>query len=232
MLVLHTDSQCWQSVAHVSVAWVLQVPLQAVDLSHVSILYTQGDMAAITPIYDYNFQASLPSDLFFNTPCSHAPLLCRLWRHHWRNAVMAWAHCVSVCLNLLHMSWKHQGQALPDQPLSKQVVFTKLAESSWRTLLFWIGPPGLVIASLSLLTLAEPRSSSANAVTSLMNALKPKPKPRIAAEDLVTATQYSRVRPSQLCMLPAYACLLTMRRSSRLCTLVTFLYAFLILCPV
>ena len=39
-------------------AWVLQVPLQAVDLSHVSILYTQGDMAAITPIYDYNFQAS------------------------------------------------------------------------------------------------------------------------------------------------------------------------------
>ena len=40
---------------------VLQVPLQAVDLSHVSILYTQGDMAAITPIYDYNFQASLSS---------------------------------------------------------------------------------------------------------------------------------------------------------------------------
>ena len=38
---------------------LMQVPLQAVDLSHVSILYTQGDMAAITPIYDYNFQASL-----------------------------------------------------------------------------------------------------------------------------------------------------------------------------
>lgn len=37
----------------------MQVPLQAVDLSHVSILYTQGDMAAITPIYDYNFQAGL-----------------------------------------------------------------------------------------------------------------------------------------------------------------------------
>ncbi|CAK0735377.1 hypothetical protein CVIRNUC_000571 [Coccomyxa viridis] len=104
------------------------VPLQAVDLSHVSILYTQGDMAAITPIYDYNFQ----------------------------------------------------------------VVFTKLAESSWRTLLFWIGPPGLVIAGLSLLTLAEPRSSNANAVTSLVNAFKPKQKPRIAAEDMVTATQYSR----------------------------------------
>ena len=39
--------------------WLVQVPLQAVDLSHVSILYTQGDMAAITPIYDYNFQAGL-----------------------------------------------------------------------------------------------------------------------------------------------------------------------------
>ena len=32
-----------------------QVPLDAVDLSHVSILYTQGEMAAITPIYDYDF---------------------------------------------------------------------------------------------------------------------------------------------------------------------------------
>ena len=75
-----------------------------------------------------------------------------------------------------------------------QVVFTKLAESSWRTLLFWIGPPGLVIAGLALLTLAEPRTSSSNFVTSLMNALRPKPKTQVAAEDMVTATQYSRVR--------------------------------------
>ena len=29
----------------------LQVPLDSLDLSHVSILYTQGEMAAITPIY-------------------------------------------------------------------------------------------------------------------------------------------------------------------------------------
>ena len=36
-----------------------------------SILYTQGDMAAITPIYDYNFQVSLPSD-----HCSHALFPC------------------------------------------------------------------------------------------------------------------------------------------------------------
>ena len=34
---------------------VTMVPLDAVDLSHVSILYTQGEMAAITPIYDYDF---------------------------------------------------------------------------------------------------------------------------------------------------------------------------------
>ena len=42
-----------------------QVPLDIVDLSHVSILYTVGDMAAITPIYDYNFQVGtfLPSVL-------------------------------------------------------------------------------------------------------------------------------------------------------------------------
>ena len=41
-----------------------QVPLDIVDLSHVSILYTQGDMAAITPIYDYNFQVGLNWPLF------------------------------------------------------------------------------------------------------------------------------------------------------------------------
>ena len=29
----------------------MQVPLNSLDLSHVSILYTQGEMAAITPIY-------------------------------------------------------------------------------------------------------------------------------------------------------------------------------------
>ena len=73
-------------------------------------------------------------------------------------------------------------------------MFTKLAESSWRTLLFWIGPPGLVIAGLALLTLAEPRTSSSNFVTSLMNALKPKSKTQVAAENMVTATQYSRVQ--------------------------------------
>ena len=109
--------------------------------------------------------------------------------------------------NILHTSLDHPVHLWPDRFLYVQVVFTKLAESSWRTLLFWIGPPGLVIAGLSLLTLAEPRSSNANAVTSLVNAFKPKQKPRIAAEDMVTATQYSRVWPSQPCMPPAYACL-------------------------
>lgn len=89
--------------------------------------------------------------------------------------------------------------------MALQVVFTKLAESSWRTLLFWIGPPGLVIAGLSLLTLAEPRTSSANFVTSLMRALKPRPKSQVAAEDIVPATQYSRVGLSDV----SYACILS-----------------------
>ena len=89
--------------------------------------------------------------------------------------------------------------------MALQVVFTKLAESSWRTLLFWIGPPGLVIAGLSLLTLAEPRTSSANFVTSLMRALKPRPKSQAAAEDMVPAPQYSRVGLSAA----SYACILS-----------------------
>lgn len=46
----------------------VQVPLDAVDLSHVSILYTQGEMAAITPIYDYNFQVRLRTRHFFASP--------------------------------------------------------------------------------------------------------------------------------------------------------------------
>ena len=92
-----------------------------------------------------------------------------------------------------------------------QVVFTKLAESSWRTLLFWIGPPGLVIAGLALLTLAEPRTSSANFVTSLMNALKPKARIQIAPEDMVTATQYSRVRHALVCQNPLVHCLCSSR---------------------
>ncbi len=42
----------------------MQVPLDNVDLSLVSVLYTEGNMAAIVPIYDYNFQVT-------NTPITH-----------------------------------------------------------------------------------------------------------------------------------------------------------------
>ncbi len=38
----------------------LQVPLNSLDLSHVSILYTQGEMAAITPIYVRHLPETLP----------------------------------------------------------------------------------------------------------------------------------------------------------------------------
>ena len=34
----------------------MQVPIDSLDLSLVSILYTQGDQAAIVPNYNYNFQ--------------------------------------------------------------------------------------------------------------------------------------------------------------------------------
>lgn len=33
----------------------MQVPLDSVDPSRQSLLYTQGDQAAVTPIYDYDF---------------------------------------------------------------------------------------------------------------------------------------------------------------------------------
>ena len=75
----------------------MQVPLDAVDLQHVSLLYTQGEMAAVAPIYDYDFK----------------------------------------------------------------ILTETMSEASWRQLLFWLGPPGLVIGALALFTLKEPRSARA-----------------------------------------------------------------------
>ena len=71
------------------------MPLDAVDLQHVSLLYTQGEMAAVAPIYDYNFK----------------------------------------------------------------ILTETLTEASWRQLLFWLGPPGIVIGALALFTLREPRTA-------------------------------------------------------------------------
>lgn len=80
---------------------VSQVPLDAVDLQHVSLLYTQGEMAAVAPIYDYDFR----------------------------------------------------------------ILSEIVSEASWRQLLFWLGPPGIVIGLLALMTLKEPRTAKANGQT-------------------------------------------------------------------
>ena len=64
------------------------------DPSRQSLLYTQGDQAAVTPIYDYDFS----------------------------------------------------------------ILYGAAAQSSWREILWWVGPPGLAIAILALLTLDEPRA--------------------------------------------------------------------------
>ena len=77
------------------------VPLDKVDLSLVSILYTQGDFAAVTPVYTYAADASAAAALQMES-----------------------------------------------------------AFAAWRQLLSWIGPPGLVIAVLCLLTVDEPREGS------------------------------------------------------------------------
>ena len=38
------------------------------------------------------------------------------------------------------------------------ILHNVVTEASWRQLLFWLGPPGLVVAALALLTLDEPRA--------------------------------------------------------------------------
>lgn len=73
---------------------IQMVPLDAVDPSQQSLLYTVGDQAAVTPIYDYDFS----------------------------------------------------------------ILYGAAAQSSWREILWWVGPPGIVIAVLVVLTLDEPRS--------------------------------------------------------------------------
>ncbi|EFN58428.1 hypothetical protein CHLNCDRAFT_56847 [Chlorella variabilis] len=72
------------------------VPLDKVDLSLVSVLYTQGDYAAVTPVYTYALDGS-------------------------------------------------------------EGVMIESAFSAWRQLLRWLGPPGLLMAALALLTVEEPR---------------------------------------------------------------------------
>ena len=84
----------WLDILHL---YIVQVPLDAVDLQHVSLLYTQGEMAAVAPIYDYDFR------------------------------------------------------------MLTEIV----SEASWRQLLFWLGPPGIIIGLLALLTLKEPRNAKA-----------------------------------------------------------------------
>ena len=73
------------------------------------------------------------------------------------------------------------------------MVFTKLAESSWRTLLFWLGPPGLVVAGLCLLTLAEPRQAATNPLENLLAFLRPS-KPAEPTLEELSAQEYAKVR--------------------------------------
>ena len=48
------------------------------------------------------------------------------------------------------------------QDYNFSILHGTVTVSSWRQLLFWLGPPGLAIAALALLTLDEPRKPVAN----------------------------------------------------------------------
>ena len=53
-------------------------------------------------------------------------------------------------------------------PGGVQVLYGAAAESSWREILYWVGPPGMVIGLLALLTLDEPRSVSKGFMDNLL----------------------------------------------------------------
>lgn len=48
------------------------------------------------------------------------------------------------------------------QDYNFSILHGTVSVSSWRQLLFWLGPPGLAIAALALLTLDEPRKPVGN----------------------------------------------------------------------
>ena len=85
-------------IENLDIAYTL-VPLDKVDLSLVSILYTQGDYAAVSPVYSYANEIG-------------------------------------------------------------ESVQLESAYSAWRELLGWLGPPGVLIAILCLLTVDEPRQGT------------------------------------------------------------------------
>lgn len=72
---------------------IKMIPLDKFDTSSMELLYTTGDMAAVMPVYDYNFQ----------------------------------------------------------------MLFSETSVSSWRDVLLWLGLPGLVIATVVLFTISDPR---------------------------------------------------------------------------
>jgi hypothetical protein len=70
------------------------------------------------------------------------------------------------------------------------------AFSAWRTLLRWLGPPGLLMAALALLTVEEPRQRASKATPSAQQA--PGEAPLLAAgaaSDGVTAALAPRAAP-------------------------------------
>lgn len=93
---------------HLTIGYTL-VPLDKVDLTLVSVLYTQGDYAAVSPIYSY-----ADDDIRGGNDDDGGGV----------------------------------GAELQEAD----------AFGAWRKLLRWLGPPGLVIAMLTFLTIDEPRN--------------------------------------------------------------------------
>ena len=58
------------------------------------------------------------------------------------------------------------------QDYNFSILHGTVTVSSWRQLLFWLGPPGLAIAALALLTLDEPRKPSGNVLGDVFSSSK------------------------------------------------------------
>ena len=126
---------------------VTMVPLDKLDLSQVSLLYTQGEEIRRKE-REKKFELLKEKKVFF-TP----------------NIFYFFFYLTFLFFPKLHHSSQffsslntgNMAAITPIYDYDFTILHNVVTEASWRQLLFWLGPPGLVVAALALLTLDEPR---------------------------------------------------------------------------
>ena len=123
---------------------VTMVPLDKLDLSQVSLLYTQGERKKNKGFEEEgSFEKKSLSEgskkNFERKKLTFSPTFEKKSKP------------------LSRPKTGNMAAITPIYDYDFTILHNVVIEASWRQLLFWLGPPGLVVAALALLTLDEPR---------------------------------------------------------------------------